>query len=352
MTAAARSTGALAFALCLRRAALPGVLATGLAAIGALVFAPELGDPATATTPATATGALTNWLLLPLLTIAVTVAVTVIFLWPTFAHRQPGADWVRRLHRGPLAGCGAVIAGALAAQLALSLPLMTLFARGLGAPAEAAVHRALSPPDSGALLSPGRPRLAFDLPSSSAELAAIELRPLAAPPGATLEPSHVAIELGGAPLSSPPAVFDQTGQFMRLTFTPRPASRLELVLQSGNVPLFFPAGAVVAVEDAGKNGTTNGCLAALLWLVPTFVALAFSCLAGAVAARPTVLTVALTLLVLFGIAGLGPAQPVLLGVLRGHWLLASSAISASGPSLLAGALAMIGAMLLRHRNRR
>lgn len=340
----ARSTYAIAFARCLRRAVLPAVVAAAAAAAGAWWFEPRLGDGTTAP------GAMTPWLALPMIVVAAVVAGTAIVLWPPFTARSPGTDWIERVRRGPLAGCGAVLCGALAAQLALTLPLTTWLARGLGAPATAVGHVPLPAPQPSAVLSPERPQLGFTVPPAGAA-AAIELRPLTAPPGGTLVASRLVVRGDGERLGAREIEFDSSGQTARLTFAPRPLREIRIELVAGNVPLFFPDGAVVIVEAGERNGAANGVLCAAVWLLPTFVALALACLCGAVAARPTVLTVAFAVLVMLTLAGVGPANAALLALLRGHWLTQTGIFTAGAPSLAAGSAAMIAAMLLRRRHR-
>ncbi|MCA8951590.1 MAG: hypothetical protein KDE27_18935, partial [Planctomycetes bacterium] len=242
----------------------------------------------------------------------------------------------------------AVIAGALAAQLVLTLPITTLVARGLGAPAAAAARHELPAPGSQPWLVARDPLLVYDI-DLAAEIAAIEVRPLTAPPTGPLEPSLVDVRTPAGDLLGAAIPFDQNGQSARIDLAPQTLPRLELALAGGNVPLFFPAGAVVVVEAAPRSGLANGCIAAALMLLPTFVALAVACLCGAVAAPPTVLTVAFAVIFLLTVGGLGPGDSTLLALLRGDWLPSTGIFAASASSLAAGSVAMIAAMLLRRR---
>jgi len=342
---ACRSAFTIAFRRCLRLAALPSIATAGVAMAGAAWFAPALLEPGSAA------GAMTSWLGLPLLVIAAITACTVIVLWPTFTVRHGnddrGTDWIMRLQRGPLRGCGAVVCGALAAQLVLTLPVTTWLARELGAPATAVQHHQLVAPAQ-PLLAPDRPRIEFELPGSLT-IAALELRPLAGMPGGALRASRLLVRGDGDVLTNEEVAFHQSGQMARITFAPRPMQRVTIELVEGNVPLFFHTGTVTAVEAEPRSGFLNGCIAATIYLLPTFLALAFACLCGSVAAVPTVLTVAMVLLFLWTAAGVGPGGPALLGLLRGHWLPGTGIFTASASSLAAGCAAMIGAMLLRRR---
>ncbi len=288
------------------------------------------------------------WLELPFAVAAAVVAGSTILLWPTFSQRRPGADWVERVQRGPLRGCGAALIGALVAQLALTLPLTTWLARGLGAPDAALAHVLLTPP-AAAVLSTDAPQLTIPCPTDR-PLRELQLRPVAALPAAPLEPSRLQVRVDGTALPAELA-FDQSGQLGRVAFEPRRVENIEIVLLAGNVPLFFADDSVTAVEHAERSGTANGCICAVVWLLPTFVAAAFGCLCGAVASTPTVLTVTFGLLFLLTVAGIGPGHPALLALLRGHWLPSAGIFTASASSLVAGSAAMIGAMLLRRRTR-
>lgn len=365
-----RSAVAITFALGLRRAALPTLGTAIVAWLGATSVAPVL------TTGATAPGALTSWLLLPLVVAVAMCTATAITAWPTFCAGAPGAsgsgaassgavgsgaegaDWIRRLQRGPLRGSGGAIAGALLAQLVLTLPLTMVLPRLLGAPAAITARLTLTPAtDAPVLLAPGQQALPFELPGAGKRaLAAIELRPLAGPPGATLAPSRVVVRAGNEPLTSTSptapaatAVFDQTGQFARIDFEPRTVTRIELLLESGNVPLFFPPGAVLGIEATPRSGLLNGALAALLWLLPALTVLAFANLAGAAAARPTVLTVAFALLFILSVAGIGPGHATLLALLRGYWLPTSPAFATLATTALASFGGLAAAVAVRWR---
>jgi len=339
----ARSAFAMTLRRCLRTAWLP-TLAFGLLCWTLtrwLTPQPDLEQ--------TATGAATPWLELPLLAVAAIICATAIAFWPTFAARRPGAGTVHRLQRDALSGCGSVIAGALVAQLLLTLPLTTLLALGLGAPTSASAHLQLTPEQS-SVLDVDAPRLRFDLPSK-ATIDAIELRPMTAPPPGALEPTRLTIRAGDSRLTDTDVTFDRNGQLARLPLEARAVDSIELVHTGGNVPLFFPDGAVIAIEATNRSTVQNGIAAALLMLLPSFVALTVACLCGTTAALPTLMTVTMALLFLGTIGGLGPGGPALLQLMRGQWILADGQFATTAPSLGAGFLAMILAMLLRRRQR-
>lgn len=332
---------------CLRVTTLPVLGTALLSLVAASLFPPVVADAAAAS------GAVSPWLLLPMFTAAAGCGLTALAFWPLFAARRPGADWARRLQRGPLRGCGGAVAGALLAQLLLTLPLATLLARSLGAPATAAVHHALPPVQPQPVLAPGHPHLDFVLPAGpSRHYAELHLRPLAAMPTAAFRSSRVEVFADGERLSASDPEWSQTGQFVRLPFAPRPIHRLELRLAEGTVPLFFPTGSVELVEARGRSAWTNGALLALVALVPTFLALALACWCGTAAALPTLATLLVGALVVLTVGGVGPFDHALQQTLRGRWLGSTAVFRHCLPSLVLGSVAMILAMLLRRRSRR
>ena len=329
---------------CLRTAALPALAAAVVAFTLAMWTEPMVASAAAAT------GARAPWLSLPIFVCAFSCAITTVLFWPLLAARRPGSDWLRRLQRGPLHGCGAALSGALLASLLVCAPLCTVYAAALGAPSIARTHT-LVPAPAEPLLSAKRPQLHFALaaPLLGNEL---RLRPLASLPEGPLRASRVRVMADGAPLATTTAEFDQTGQIVRIPFASRTISALELVLEEGTVPLFFPTGSVELIGANEQSGLANGLFLALLAQIPLFVALAFACLAGAVAALPTVLAVAVGVLFVMTVGGEGPLTAALQGRLQGHWLLTTSVFRQCVPSLLLGSTAMIGAMMLRRRSRR
>ncbi|MCA8975437.1 MAG: hypothetical protein KDC98_12005 [Planctomycetes bacterium] len=338
-----RGTFAMTLRRCLRMAALPTLLA-GLVSHGLARWqAPSFVD-GTATP-----GAASPWLELAMLVVAACVVATAIAFWPTFSTGRTGRDIVARLERDPWQGCAAVGAAALAAQFILTLPLATAFARGLGAPTTVRAHLAVAPPPS-PQLGPEARQLRFELPAA-VEAIAIELRPLAAPPVGQLRPSRVLVAADGEPLMATAAAFDQSGQMARIDFRPRPIRTLTFSFEEGSVPLFFPAGSVIVVASAEHGLLANGIWAALIALIPTFVALAIACLCGAAAALPVVATTALVVLFVLTIGGVGPGSTALLRLLRGQWIAGVDVFAASIPSLAAGVAAMIGSMPLRRNQR-
>ena len=348
MTAIARTPAGIAFVRCLRTAALPAVIAAAAGVAGSRWFAAPVS--AVAASP----GAETPWLQLPVIAAAAVCAFAAAWLWPLFAAGRPGADQVRRLQRGPLRGTGAVIAGALAAQLVLVLPLVLVGSRWFGAPAEAESRIALAPPADALLDGTGRPlEFAMGSPAAAVE---VQLRPLAAPPRGALVPTRLEVLADGERLTAddgaPHAEVEQTGTLLRFRFAPRRITSLRIVQTAGNVPLVFPAGSVVVVGAERHSATWNAMLAAVLSVVPTFVALAIAALCGLRAALPTVAGVIGTLLFVQTLGGAGPADDALRAVMRGHWLPSTDVFLQSVPSLAAGSLAMIATMLLSRQRPR
>lgn len=336
----ARRPLTLAFGHCLRRALLPVLGATlASALLRAATETPLAGLE-------TAPGAQTPWLHLPLVVAAFACAAAAATFWPLFAARRPGHDQIERLQRGPLRGCGAVLAGALLAQLVLTVPLLTGFARLLGAPATAVAHVELAVPPQ-PLLAATQPRLSF--PVGSRVLGEIRLRPAAGPPTGPWQPTRVRVHLAGEADPAAEVTFEQTLQLARVMLPARAVHTLGLEFVSGTVPLLFARGSVVAVEAGTGSGLWNGVQTAWIYLLPSFVALALAMLFGTVATLPTVLTAVGGLLFVGTIGGAGPADEAVRSLLRGHQVLAGHTFSACVPSLVAGSLAMIVAMLLRRR---
>ncbi len=339
----ARRPFTMAFVFCLRRAALPVLFAAVVAALVRLVLTTPLAGLDAAP------GANTPWLHLPLLVAAFACAAAAATFWPLFAARRPGRDQIERLQRGRLRGCGAVIAGAMLAQFVLTLPLVTGFARLLGAPALATAHAELAAP-SQPLLGPANPRLTFAV--GGRVLDEIRLRPLAAPPLGAFQPARVRVRLDDEPEPVAELTFAESGQLTCVPVPARYVGLLDLEYLGGTVPLLFLRGSVVVVETGARPGLWNGVFAAAIYLLPGFVALALALLCGATAALSTVLVAIGGLLFVQTIGGAGPADDAVLGLLRGRWLPTGLTFSAWFPSLMAGSMAMIAAMLLRPRLRR
>ncbi|MBL8750607.1 MAG: hypothetical protein JNK78_15715 [Planctomycetes bacterium] len=333
-----RSPFALALRRCLSAAFVPA-LASGLAGIAASRwFAPPVAADAVA--PA----ANTPWLQLPLFVTAVVCAFVAAAFWPVFAARRPGDAWIVRLQPGPLAGRGAVVGAALVAQFMLTAPVLLVLTPILGGPAAAAAQVAFEP-GSDALLTEGAAvRFTVATPVPAVEL---HVRPLAGPPSGSLHATTLRVFADGddVPLADPATLaVDQSGQLLRIAVASRPIGAIRIEAAAGNVPLFFPRGSVVAVGPPVHWTCTNAILAAVVWCVPTFVALAFACLCGVSAALPTVLGVTGVLLFVQSFGGVGPAGDALRELMRGRWLLTAGLFPSTLPFLAAGSTAMILAM--------
>ncbi len=337
---AARDLLAVTGRQCVRWAALPTLLAAA-AGLGWLrAFPIRLGNEQA---PAAASPAL----LLPIAVAMTVVVVAALRLWPGFSLRRPGKDLAERLHRGRLGGCGRATLGVLAAQFALTLPLTLLLPWLCGAPTavRARVELATS---TRPLLFADTPTLSFGLPSM--ELHELQLRPLAMLPRGTFQPTRVGVRVDDRALGTD-ATFAETRQLQVMPL-PGDGARLELAWVEGTLPLVFAPGAVVVLGPPRHGMLGNGAIAALLLLLPTFVAMALATLCGRVAGLPTVLAVAAIALFVQLFGELGPSSPTMLALLRGHWLLAGDVFPAALASLGVGSVAMIAAMLLRPRPRR
>jgi hypothetical protein len=333
-----RGALALCFRRCLRAAALPTALAAACGLVGWRVSAPELGGE-------NAPAAASPWLALPLLVAAAACALAAATFWPTFALGRPGRSLVDRVQRGPLRGAGAAVAGALLAQLVLTLPVATVVGQLLGAPATVTATVPLAAP-ARPVLDAQRPELTFAV-ADPAPMRELWLRPLAGLPGGALHGTTVDVLADGERLQGPPVAFLDTRQLLRVAFAPRAIRELRLVHTGGTVPLWFPDGAATLVRAEGHGALANGLWLALATLLPAFVALALGCACGRVAALPTVLTVVAGALFVQTVGGLGPFDGALLARMRGAWLPAGPLFRDGAASLAVGALAMILAMLSR-----
>jgi hypothetical protein len=338
-----RGPGALTLRRCLVVAALP----TAAVAAGSLllhhVLAPSLGGHE-------APAASSPWLVLPLLAAAMTCTIVAVVFWPVIAKDRPGAGWVERLQRGRLCGRGGAVAGALGAQLLLSLPLTTLLAALLGAPSSATPRYELTPPADPAL-DGRRESLAFDAPPGEV-FCEVWLRPVVFLPAGTIVPTEVELRGDGELLLAGTATFVDTHRLVRVQVAERPFRRLELVRVRGTLPLFFGPGDVTLVGATPHSNLLNGVIAAAIALLPSFVALAFACWCGLVAALPTAIAVATSLVFVQTVGGVGPQAAAVMAVLRGQWLPASPVFPQCATSLALGSLAMIVTMLLRPWARR
>lgn len=340
---ARRGAAALTFRRCLRVAALPTGLAT-LAALGLQRLVPvELGHQ-------DAPGAGTPWLNAPLFVAAVACAAAAVQFWPLFARERPGADWLRRGQRGAFGGTTAALAGALLAQLVLTVPLTTLLARALGAPVAARAQVATRPPDVPLLLRT-QPELVLPLPHRC-DAAELLLRPQAGPPAGAPTPTRVRIAAADDTEVAPIEVtFAATRQLARVPFAAPGLAAVRLTWLDGNVPLLFDADSVVCVERAPRSTLANGLAVALAGLVPTFVALALACLCGAIATLPTTLATAIAAVFVGTIGGLGPLGEGVTALLRGRWFPLDECATRSALPGAVGVAALALALLARRRAR-
>ncbi len=339
---AARHPVTLALWRCVAVAGWPTLAAAAVAFLFARLSAPMVE-------PGAATATQSPWLLLPLLTATGCCTGAAIRLWPLFAAQQPGADWLWRWQRGPLRGVGAVIAGALLAQFALTLPLTTVFALALGAPTEARVVLRPRLPELPVLQAPGQ-RLVASLPGDVA-LSELRLRPRAGLPGSPFAASVLELRLDGELQAGALPGFEQDHQLVVVPLPSRAVAEFELRLTAGSVPLWFDAGSLECIAAAPRSTLANGVSTALLALLPTLLALALAALAGAASTTPTVALVAGSCLFVTTIGAIGPLDPAIDALLRGRWIVGSGTFGAAVPFLAAACMAMIGRMLLQGQRR-
>jgi hypothetical protein len=174
------------------------------------------------------------------------------------------------------------------------------------------------------------------------------LRPLAGMPDGPLLASRVAASVDGEPVATA-AEFREPHQVAHLPLPPARRHELTLRLDSGNVPLLFPPGAVEVVGAATHALATNGLLLLPLALLPGWLALALASLVGTAAALPTQTALVGVVLFVTTVGGLGPYDDAVRDLLRGRWLATAGVFPASASSLGLGGLAMILAMLVRRR---
>jgi hypothetical protein len=302
----------VAFRQCLRTAGPPTAAAAAVAVVGHACDAPALaGDGAAA-------AAATPWLTLPLFVAAVGCCLVAARTWPTFARGRAGADAVRRIARGPGGGRCEVVAGAVAAQLALTLPLALALAAWLGAPADARRHVEAAGPAVPILDRPGA-SLRFELqPALRAQ--GVRLQPRASLPQGP-DATTVLVTSEGAQLSDAPAAFEESQQLVRVPFPARELGVIELTKQAGHVPLLFGPGSVVAVGAAKLPRWGNAALLALYAATTSGAALLLAAGLGLAAGWSTVAATIFTAQFVQWIGGVGPIDEALQDVLRGRWLL-------------------------------
>jgi hypothetical protein len=296
---------------CLRVVTMPTLLATLAAVVAHAWGEPELVDGATATAAAT------PWLTLPLFVAAAGCSLAAAQAWPTFTQRRDGADTVRRIARGPFGGRGAVIAGALVAQLLLSLPLAVALTAWFEAPVDARRHRPADVPSMPILEEPGQ-SLAFELrpPMRAGQ---ILLRPRASLPTGP-DPTLLELTSGGERLHDTPIAFDESLELVRVPLDGRQLGTFELTWTAGHVPLLFAAGSVVVVDAEPLPRWANAVLLGLLAAGTSLLTLLLAALIGAGSGWPTVASaIGATQFVLW-IGGVGPIDDAILAVLRGQWL--------------------------------
>jgi hypothetical protein len=327
---------------CLQLAALP----TLLTAVAAWLLATAARLPSNEATAATAaTAALSGWLYLPQWVAGAACATALVRFAPLLPTRAPGAEVALRLARGPLQGLGAGIAATLLAQAILALPVTVVLAFALGAPGQCHEFTNL---DAGAqpLLWTQSPRLALtNLPATAIDR--LVLQPIAAAPTGPLAASRIQAVADGKLLASLPQGFSGSYERAQIDFAARRLQRLELVLEAGNVPLYFPPGSLSVRNPTAHSSLPNALLVALLGLVPAALALALGCLGGAVASLNTTLVLVLGAQAIMALGDFAGCRAACQSVLAGEGLGAATFFRQGAPSLLAGCLAMIGAMLLR-----
>ncbi|MFT4513188.1 MAG: hypothetical protein ACI91B_001890 [Planctomycetota bacterium] len=306
-----RGPAGLTFRHCLRTSTAPTAIALLIAVIANAASEPDIldGSPAAASTP---------WLTLPLVVIAIACCLCAAHTWPTFARRQPGADTVRRLERSPLGGRGAVIAGALLAQFALSLPLAIGLSAWFDAPSHARRHYEVIGPEYAILQGKGD-SVTFQV-TDGAIVDAIWMRPRASLPTGEGD-TEVTITAGGKRLASTPLAFSESGALLRVAIQQQPLSQFKLTQTAGSIPLYFAPKTVTAVGPADLPTWANSLLLALIATFTSAITLAIAALIGLGTGWATLATTICCLQFVQWIGNTGPIGDALLAVMRGQWLL-------------------------------
>ena len=297
----------VSFRHCMRCTAVPTLAATVIALLMHQASRPRWLDADTA-------AAATPWLTLPLFATALACSLAAAWLWPVFALRRPGAELIRRLDRGPVGGRGAVIVGALLAQLVVSLPLLAWLPGAFGAPAYARRHHHPTGPRDPVLDQQGA-TLRYRL-QSPATVTAIWLRPRAALPTGP-DATAVALTCDGEPLATTPIAFAGTLELVRVAIPPRRLDHFELTRTDGDVPLLFADDSVVAVGPADVPTAWNGAFVAALACTTTAATLGLAALLGLGAGAATLATAIASAQFVQWVAGVGPIADALLALLRG-----------------------------------
>jgi hypothetical protein len=297
---------------------------------------------------ATNAAAVAPWLHAALFVTVLAAAAAAMEAWPLFARGRPGSPWLARLRPGPLGGCGAITAGALAALV----PCLVLIG-ALGAfvvpnvPAPRA-HVTLVCTSPRLVLAGDQTSLLFAGPGAL-PVDELQLRPRAFVPVADPVPVVLQVLADGAPLGTPITVSD-TERLQRLRFPARHIQQVELRRTAGNLLLAFPADSLIAVGARVHDGRVNLALAALLYLLPAFLALAAATVGAVALSLPVNLTTLLAVLIVLTLGDVLPTGMAVDAALRGRWLLDGALFQACLPSLAAGFLAMIVGMILRARS--
>ncbi|GAB4149966.1 MAG: hypothetical protein Fur0037_18370 [Planctomycetota bacterium] len=292
-------------------------------------------------------GTLAPWLHAGLFSILLLATLGAIRFWPAFARNSGGGQWVDRMHRGPTRGCFAVSLGFLGAAAAGCAAAGAFVGIAWEMPAPRAFVQARR------VDSPGRPDVAeFALPRSLA-CGRILLRPVAYLPAGGPEPARLSVFADGQQISSGSSEIRGNGDLIALEFSARSIARISIARISGNIPIEFPPGSVVAVSADERSTVWNAILASCSHLPAAFMALQLAALLGRFCGPPTCLFAASMLLVLGALARRAPGPVAVEKALRGEWLLADPGwIQASIPFLAAGLAAMMLSVRRRIRGSR
>lgn len=337
-----------AFAECLRRLRWTLPLAALLAA--AVVY----GWPSLSGMGSDAQGTASLALHVPAFLVTAGTLTAVLEAWPLFARGRPGADYLVRLAPGPLGGCAAASAGALAA-LSLGLAAAGALFAGLlivsgFTPPPLYTHYALSAEQT--FLDAENPELHVTGPGD-AILAAIELWPRSVVRrGGAFETTAVQVLADGEAIHD--GWLELGGQLepYRLSFDPRPIRRLVIRRAEGpSPPLLFGDDALHAVGATSQSWVLGCVLGALSYLFPAALALALACLARQRLALPIVVVAVLAVLATSTLTDLMPNAGAVTDLSRGRWFPGEKLLRQIAPSLSAATVVIMIAMATGRRHR-
>lgn len=279
------------------------------------------------------------WLHVPALLLTVVAVTAALDLWPLLSRDRPGADLLRRLHPGPLDGCGAVAAGAWVALAAVLAPTGISFygmLQAQGFPADSVrAHIALQPREKFPLLGSALAALHFDLPPATV-VDGLRLNPQAIVQDVTgYAPVDVEVVADGVRLVPQPVRFGGNYENIVLRFAPRVIESIELrTAPRASLALWFHASdSIEAFAPGARSLLANAILAAITYLVPAALMLACACAVRAHLALPVSLALGAALLLIGTLFDLTPNAAAVTAFAADRWLGTENLLARSLPSV-------------------